>query len=483
MAQDERLTSSLQESVLTLLAFVEAEGSIVASAVTPDLFDGTYRQVAARVLDYRHRYGKPPGKEHVDDLFDDILSDPHNRQGPIYRRILLSMLQQVDGLNAAYVASRVTQFVRHQTLKRAVIEAATRYTQGGEGVEDDVENLLNQALKSRTESFDPGIFLHDTKRSLGFLDRSKVDAISLGIKELDELELVPARRRMWLLMGPKGSGKSWGMVHCGKRGLIQRKRVCHITLELDLDETVQRYYQSLYAIGKRDDTFKVTGFELDDLHRLVSLRTREEKPIYHLRDPQIEQYLLSRIDQWGLRLSNICIKWFPTRSLTIRKLLAYLDGLEALGFVPDLLIIDYPDIMWYPQDNATMAIGRLYEDLRGIAGERNLALAVATQTNRSGWTAGSVGGHHVGWDASKLMTADVVITYSQSIDEHGLGIARLWVDKGRSDRDKFTVAINQNYALGQWVLGSVPMSKRYWDEVKALTGGEPESDYEPGDQE
>jgi len=39
----------------------------------------------------------------------------------------------------------------------------------------------------------------------------------------------------------------------------------------------------------------------------------------------------------------------------------------------------------------------------------------------------------------------------------------LQVDKARSEKDQFSVLITQNYATGQFVLDSVPMTSRYYD--------------------
>ena len=79
-----------------------------------------------------------------------------------------------------------------------------------------------------------------------------------------------------------------------------------------------------------------------------------------------------------------------------------------------------------------------------------------------------LGGRHVAGDFSILGTADVYITYNQTDEEHELGLARLYVQKGRTDQDRFTLLISQCYPIGQFCMESTLMhnSSAYWAQVK-----------------
>ena len=145
MAEEERLTAPLQESVLTLLAVGKDEGTIAAELLSTEFFDNDYRDIAERLIRYRERYREGPGATHIDDVFDHVLSDTKHKQYRAYQSILSGILEQAKGLNAPYVLSRVQDFIRHQNLKAAVIEAGQRYIQGGDDVTVDVENILHEA--------------------------------------------------------------------------------------------------------------------------------------------------------------------------------------------------------------------------------------------------------------------------------------------------------------------------------------------------
>jgi hypothetical protein len=471
--QDERLSGPLQESLLTLLLFNQEHGALAAALVSPDHFDNYYRDIASRALEYRRKYRKPPGEAHVDDLFDHVISDPKNKLARTYRQILSGVLDQSRGLNAEYVATRVSEFIRKQTLKAAVVNAGQRYASGGEGLVEDVENILYDALKFRTEGFEAGTRLGD-KANLRVFNRLGEADFPTGIRELDRTQFGLTRKAAMVYIGLKGSGKTWYLIHLAKQAVLQGAKVLHITLEMPVEQLVGRYYQSMFGIAKRDEEYEDTTFEMDELGRLAGFRQKTRHPKLHLDDSTIGAYLAKKQSQWGTRFNRLLLKAFPSGRLTIAKLLAYLDGLElSEQFVPDVLLLDYPDLMAIERNDPRMSMSRNMVDLRGILMDRNMAGCFPKQSNRGGAEAKrGVSDFNVAEDWSSLHTADMNLIYNQSAGERRLNLARLYVDKNRSDRDHFTVLISQNYAMGQFVRSSVylPDQRRYWDLLKAEEG-------------
>lgn len=471
MADDPRLTTSLQESCLTLLAFDQDQGNIAAGIVTAAHFDDPYRDVAAKIIAYRKRYGKPPGSAHIDDLFDDVLTNPDHRQHKMYLRIIEGLLEQSHGLNSVYVAGRVQEFVRQQNLKVAVHEAAQRYQQSGDDLVTDVEGILFKALKLRTVGMGSGIFLNDTETSLSFLERP-AQAMPLGIPQFDRVNAGPTPKTLLLFLAPKGRGKSWFATHCAKQALMQGLKVVHITLEMPEEQVIQRYFQSMFAIAVRNEDFQETRLVLDSLGRLSNIDFKKQRPKLNFQDPKINKILRGEMGKWGSRLGRIVVKEFPADQLTIEALNAYLDSLETIHkFIPHLLIVDYPDLMRLDRTDLRVATGQVIKQIRGLLSERNLAGVAPSQTNRKSTEVSTVGEEHVAEDFSKLQTADKAIIYSQTKEEKRFKLARLYLDKNRGDKDDITVLISQNYETGQFIMGKpVMMDKGYWDLLKQTQG-------------
>jgi len=274
---------------------------------------------------------------------------------------------------------------------------------------------------------------------------------------------------------------SWGLIHLAKMALMHRVRVVHITLEMSEDRCSQRYFQAMLALAKRKDPVQVTKFARDKLGRITDFEDVRVAPAMSMDDPNIRKKLERSIDRWALRVfSNIVVKQFPTGALTVPQLAAYLDNLENTHrFTPELLIVDYPDLMKIDKHNFRLSLDETYKELRGLLIKRNIAGAIVSQSNRSGEKAKQVGLENTAEAYSKVAHADVVITYSQTEEEHKLGLARLHVAAGRNDEDRFTVLISQNYALGNFVVDSAMMTNDYW----SLVGRNSESEAEETEEE
>lgn len=471
----ERFTTNLQESVVTLLCMDSDYGKIAAGIVDVELFEPPFDDIVTRAIDYHRRFGAAPGSAHVDDIFDHVLSDKDNKKHKLYSNILGSILDLAEGLNAPYILSRVNDFMRAQNLKAAVIEAGQRYQQGGNNLIPDVENILHKALKFHIEPMEAGTYLGDTKRVISFINPDALQTYKLGIPELDRRNIGPTAGEMFEFMAPKGRGKTWFCIHTGRECLMQGARVLHISLEMSEERIIPRYLQSLFAIAKRSDKVQMPKLEFDELDRLAGYKLVEEKPALHFQDGRIDHKVKQRLTDFGPRLGRLLIKSFPTSSLTVGALEAYLDSLELTQkFIPNVLILDYPDLMKVPGsvDNLRLGLGELYRELRGLFKRRNLAGIIPVQSNREGEDTRLVTAKNTGEDYSKTQTADILVTYNQTSKEKQLGLARLYVDKARNDDDKFTLLITQSYATGQFCLQSAFMPNKHWDFVKRGLGEE-----------
>src|ERR1700693_253561 len=98
----EEFPPSLQESILAALVFDDRAGASIAVQVLPRHFDETYRPIAARVLDYRRRAGRAPGRTHLEHLFARALVDGRT---PRLRRILFGLAELSEGINGDYLVA------------------------------------------------------------------------------------------------------------------------------------------------------------------------------------------------------------------------------------------------------------------------------------------------------------------------------------------------------------------------------------------
>lgn len=486
MSQEE-LSTFLQENLLTLLCFDDQRAPVICSAVEASLFEGDYKSVAVEAYKYIRKSSRAP-KEHIADLLEDILSQ-EDRKAKRFRLIIKAMRQSKDSIDGDFVMGRLASFIRRQKLKGATLEVAEIFNTGrmDEEAIDRVESIFTSVLHEKMTLFDAGIFLGKPSKSLTFLDNPENDVFPTGIKELDRFRLGPVRKGLHLFIGLPKAGKTHWLVNLGKNSYRAGLKICHVSLEMSEEKISQRYFQALFAISKRPIETgklgsKITKFRIDEDGKLAGLRQRSFKPKHTLQDRGIKKYFRRRLKFLGSRLNRIVIKSFPTGQLTVPQLDAYLQTLEVQhGFVPDLLIIDYPQLMKMDSKNLRGDLGRTVIGLRGIAGERNMAVAAVAQSHRKGLSSKLVGVGNIGEDFSQIATADVVLTYSRTKQEKALGLARLHVGASRDEEDDFTVLVSQHYATGQFCRQSVRMQKQYWDILEAEAGESKEDEEEEED--
>jgi replicative DNA helicase len=454
----------LQENIIVLLAYHTEQAIIIRNTVTLELFGGHYRQISSRIYDYIDRFKKAP-KDHIADILSDKLDSKIGREAQLYEDTITSIHDASSTINIPYVMSQLETYVKRQSLRAIAVDFNKALLKDTEESLEEAANLMAKANTQTLSVFDPGIRLSD-KKSLAFLDMQE-HSFPTGIPELDKRAFGPTRKELWLYIADTKGGKTWALMQLGKMAALHRFKVCHVSLEMSRERCAQRYYQSLFAISKRKETFRNTKFEKDKLGRITGYKDVRVQPALSYDDPKIRRKLERRIERHADRLlDNIIIRDFPMGSLTVHQLKAYLDNLEQTEhFVPDLLILDYPDLLKLDKDNYRLSIDEAYKDLRGIASARNIAVAVVSQAHRAGAKAKQVGADNVAEAYSKIAHADTIITRSQTPQEKKLGLARLFVAGGRNDEDKLTVVISQQYGMGAYVVDSTLMIGQYFENI------------------
>lgn len=452
------LSFSLQEKILSLLLFNDQQCCTLRDLVPLDCYEGNYYEIARRTYRFIGEHKKAP-QDHIYDLLSDILEGEDINRREIYEETLRGLFSvQVD---EDFTLKSVKKFLRIQKMKQAVLKAADIISKEHqiENVDEQVDVIFTEAVKDQGKLFDGGTRLTDLSKSLKFL-QDRQESFRTGISFLDKRGIGPVRKQLHLFIAQKGAGKSTFLLELGRNSLLDGHKVCHITLEMSEELTTKRYIANLFGITKRKEEISLTKLIKDDDHKLCDITVEKILAKVSFEDSHIEQTLIDKIQAFGHRLSGLDIKEFPTSQLTIPNLRAYLDLLESTQhFVPDLLLVDYADIMHVDSDNYRIALGEIYKELRGIAVERNIAVVTASQSNREGAKAKKVNATHIAEDWSKAATADTILTMSQSEMEQELGLARLYIDKAREDHGGATLLISTNYHMNQFCRDWVLMDK------------------------
>jgi len=217
-----------------------------------------------------------------------------------------------------------------------------------------------------------------------------------------------------VVVAPAGIGKSWTLQAIGADAVKQGKTVIHYTLELNAE-----------YVGLRYDTI-VSGQPTGNLQ-------------YH------KEEVMKKISQLK---GNLIIKYYPTRTASVNTLTAHLQQCELQGIKPDMVLVDYADIMKSTSNftEKRHQIGHIYEELRGMAGEFDIPIWTASQANRSSLEEDVIDASKVSEDYSKVMTADFVMSMSRKVEDKIANTGRFHVIKNRFGPDgiTFPATINTN---------------------------------------
>lgn len=460
----EQLDGTDQENILTLLATNDEFCRLVVSNVPPDLWSNIYyRDIAIQCKNYITQYGKAPGVGHLRDLLQTVLEpeDKNDTKAAAKAELIGGAIDSIerlvrDGYNPEFVVNCLEKFVRKQELKKAVV---AMYEASESGDIESADKAIDQYRQTSYTHFSSGLRLSSYVRTLGKDNRNQ-PAFTLGIPQLDRLNIAPTKKELFTFMAPPKRGKTHFGIHCAKQALLQRQRVLIVSLEVHPEIMAARLLQSFFAMTRTEADVQIPHLEKDRKGKLRSITLEPAANRLALNSKKGRERLRrafgltkgSSVEEHVARVSrDLIIQGFPTGQLKMKEFEAYLDSLVAYEkFQPDVVVLDYPDLMYVDPRNYRLNLGLLNKDLRGIAVDRNFALVAMSQSNRASVDKRTITERDVAEDFSKVAISDVVLTYSQIPAEREMHLARIFVAAARNAPDKFSVHIAQSYDTGQF---------------------------------
>ena len=373
-----------------------------------EVFDSSYFELkylqflADRYFAYSKKYKVFPT---LQLLVTIIREDLKTGTDTILRDQIIDYLQRMktnpDPGDLQFVKDKSLDFCRKQALK-AALENAVDQMQA-----DKYESIVESIKKAVQVGTAPSVG-HDFFNELDArFTRLKRDTIPTGIPELDKKELLnggSGKGELLCVVGGSGSGKSHWLTMIGSNALREGKNVLHYTFELS--ET---------AVGIRYDS------NLCDMDSNEVMDRKEEVKKFYDEN----------------KLGRLFIKEYPTNTASIFTIRSHVERLDLKGFKPDIIIIDYADIMRSTRqfDSLRHELKLVYEELRALAMELGIPIWTASQSNKEGANAEVIDMTNMSEAYGKAMICDFIISVSRRSHEKATGWGRLYVAKNRAGRD------------------------------------------------
>lgn len=398
--------SKVISALLTDKKIVESIGDIIKS----DFFESEANKwIVNTIIQYHTEYRRIPT---LDVFKVELYKNDNTTLKTVVREQLRHVYTEIGTLDLEFIKNEFSDFCRNQNLKEVILQSVDLLKAGNYA---RIKELVDTAMKVGT-SADIG---HDYIKDL--MERMEEDArdvVSTGFTPIDDLmDGGLSGGELGVIVANSGIGKSWILSQIGANAMKQGKRVVHYTMELS--ETY---------VGRRYDTI-LSGIPTHDL------RDRKDEVQTKLNDIK----------------GNVIIKYFPPKSITSKKLESHIDKLTQMDLKPDLIIIDYADLMrshYVSSDSTYQEAGGVYIELRGLSGEYSIPVWTASQANRGSLQSDVLEADSVADSYAKVMNADFVMSIMRKPNDKINNTARFHVMKNRFGPDGLTFPAKMDTNLG-----------------------------------
>jgi replicative DNA helicase len=379
-----------QEHILAVIARVPSFALRYRTVLHPDFFVSKDHRLLARVLlDHIDEFsGLPTEVTLVEDIRERASKGELDALASLVGRLYAQEIGDADA-----VMSKVISFGQNQAMVNAVISGAEKLEKG----DRDIRPLIDDALLVGVDLLDIGHdYAGDVESRLSWYLNPEEQVrrlVPTGITHMDTaMGGGLGRGEMGVVLAPPKRGKTTLLINIGFGAMMDPRglTVVHFTFEMSRDKVARRYDDRL--MGKE-------------------VRSRSSDP------GRYTELLRERVET--LVRGRLFIKEYPTRTATVSDMRSYLSILRAQGVVPDIVIVDYADIV-----KAGRRIGEMrheqagiYEDLRALSGEFDIALWAGSQSNRGSLDKEVITIQDFAEAFEKAAIVDAAWAFCQTLDE------------------------------------------------------------------
>ena len=326
---------------------------------------------------------------------------------------LKEVFRHLESPDLDFIEDKALDFFKNQTLKNAIVESVEIMESKGDF--EQIKRLVDDALNAGTERNIGHEYIQHIEDRYSETARTTVPTGWDVIDDLTQGGL--GGGELGVIVAPAGVGKTWVLAAIGANSMKAGKHIVHYSLELN-ESYVGLRYDSIF-----------TGIANQNLK-------------YHKEDVQSQMEKLK---------GDLVIKYYPTKSASVNTLSAHLKRITTLGTKVDMVVVDYADILKDTGGSREVrhALGNIYEDLRGLAGEFQIPVWTASQANRSALDEDVIEAQKVSESYQKIMTADFVMSLSRKVEDKIGNTGRFHVIKNRFGPDGMTFPAKVNTNTGK----------------------------------
>ena len=383
----------------------------ISDILEPDSFEtDAHKFIVKETISYFLQYKDLPTlavfKVKVDGIENDLLKQSVVEQ-------LRLVYQKISDTDLKYIKEQFLEFCKNQKIKNAIMESVDHLKSGQY---DKIKHVVDVAMKAGMERNIGHEYMVDIEKRMSQMARKTVKTKWTEVDSIMDGGL--AGGELGIITACAGSGKSWVLAKMGAEAMRQGKNVLHYTLELNENYVGLRY----------DACF--TGIDFQNIRNNIDIVKKKIAEVP----------------------GKLIIKYFPIKTVSAHSLKLHAERIQTLGTKVDMIIVDYADILRPSQSernsNSYSEAGGIYEELRGVAGELQVPIWSASQSNRAAMDEDIIQANNISDSYRKIMTADFVMSLSRKMSDKQANTARFHVIKNRFGPDGITFPSRMNAGCG-----------------------------------
>lgn len=447
----ERLNTINERDIVYQLIVSDKFCREIVPIINPKMLEVVYvRTIVIWIKDYFQKFKESPKKNiiklyrsHIDELKDEDLQNN-----------ILTFIERLDKdydkikvSNEDFAIQNAIKYLRMRSLKN-FSEDIDSYIESGDL--EKAENCVTKYRKVEAASGE-GVSLLDDFDIVTEAFTEEQDLLFRYPGDFGQLMGDVNREDFIAFLAPMKAGKTFSLIDVGIESLKNNLKVVMFSLEMSRTNMIKRVWKALSGQCTKDMEIEIPYFVEEGDKWRIETKTVEKKASSIL-EVQKRQKSLKRLFRGG----SFRIYAEPAYSLTVEGLENKLDDLAYEGFYPDVVIIDYADIM-APSEKSQdyrQQIDGIWKRLRALAQKRKCVVFTASQTNREALSK-EVEAENIAEDVRKIshVTSMVSISKTKYCKEHSIAIySQIAIREGQAETRK--VVATQCLALGRPIIES-----------------------------
>ena len=387
-----------------------------------DVGDGLLSTFVEAIWELEKQYNKFPSDDIlVEEIFTNkgrninLFSEEPSAEELESLKAFFISIYELDDVNKKYIEDNLTKILSFLAIQKVISENKDDLQTGNLDIEGFAQQIAGATTFASPLMMGKNLLADlDERTEARLKDPIIPGSVTFPIPGLASFfeggKVPPGSLCYW--MATTGGGKSMALTYIAQQAaFLDKFNVLYVTAEL----TEELVKQRLDAC--------ITGIPTNE----VRVKASKVRDIY------------KKSASYSSVASRIQVLEVPMGTTTVAEINAAMDRLEKVkGFRPDLLVVDYADVLAASKHHKEFRHGltAIYTELKELARNRNIVAWTASQFNAAGTNESlkensNITTTHGNESGAKAHYADLIVGIARTKDELENGSARLIIVKNR----------------------------------------------------